>query len=157
MFKKVFLIIGIVAFIGLLFSPFSINAEGEKPYIDPGIVQEDLNKLNQDYQGSPTDGGGNYQPSQLPKWSQAEIIDMVNRITNWAFTALLAIVVIMVIVAGIMFTTAGGNPEAQTKARTILLYALVGFAVGMIARGIIALVTMIMNKSIPETPWGENI
>jgi hypothetical protein len=154
MFKKVFLIIGIVAFFGLLFFPFSINAQEKTPYIDPGIVQEDLNKLNPDYQAPA--GGGDYQPSKLPDWTQQDMIEMVNRITNWAFTALLAIVVIMVIVAGIMFTTAGGNPDAQTKARTILLYALVGFAVGMIARGIIALVTMIMGQSIPDTPW-DNI
>jgi len=92
------------------------------------------------------------QPATLPQWTAQEVIDLVVRITNWIFTFLIAVVVIMVLVAGYMFVTAGGNPDQQAKARTVLIYALIGFAVGMIARGIIALVAAIMGRAVPQFP-----
>ena len=92
------------------------------------------------------------EPATLPQWTAQEVIDLVVRITNWIFTFLIAVVVIMVLVAGYMFVTAGGNPDQQAKARTVLIYALIGFAVGMIARGIIALVAAIMGRAVPQFP-----
>ena len=95
---------------------------------------------------------GGPQPATLPQWTAQQVINLVVRITNWIFTFLIAVVVIMVLVAGYMFVTAGGNPDQQAKARTVLIYALIGFAVGMIARGIIALVAAIMGRAVPQFP-----
>ena len=97
-------------------------------------------------------GGAAIEPEELPEWTAQEVLDLVMRITNWIFTFLIAVVVIMVLVAGYMFVTAGGNPDQQAKARTVLIYALIGFAVGMIARGIIALVAAIMGRAVPQFP-----
>ncbi|MCD5396384.1 MAG: pilin, partial [Candidatus Pacebacteria bacterium] len=92
------------------------------------------------------------EPAQLPRWDAREVLNLVTRITNWIFTFLIAVVVIMVLVAGYMFVTAGGNPEKQGKASKILIYALIGFAVGMLARGVIALVAAVIGRAVPEFP-----
>ncbi len=86
------------------------------------------------------------QPEALPTWTATGVLRLITRITNWIFTFLIAIVVIMVLVSAYMFVTAGGNPDQQAKARMILIYALIGFAVGMIARGIIALVCAVIGR-----------
>ena len=66
------------------------------------------------------------------------------KVITWVFGILLVLVVIMVLVAGYMFVTGGGNPEQVGKARTILMYALVGLAVAVLARGIVAFVLKIL-------------
>jgi len=86
------------------------------------------------------------QPEELPTWSATGVLQLISRITNWLFTFLIAIVVIMVLVSAYMFVTAGGNPDQQAKARTVLIYALIGFVVGMIARGVIALVSAVIGR-----------
>ena len=86
-------------------------------------------------------------PEVLPTWTATGVLRLITRITNWIFTFLIAIVVIMVLVSAYMFVTAGGNPDQQAKARMILIYALIGFAVGMIARGIIALVSAVIGRT----------
>ena len=66
------------------------------------------------------------------------------KVITWVFGVLLVIVVIMVLVAGYMFVTGGGNPEQIGKARTILMYALFGLAVAVLARGLVAFVLKIL-------------
>lgn len=92
-------------------------------------------------------------PSELPSWSISEVTGLVGKIINWIFTFLMIFVVVMVIMAGFMFVTGGGNPDNVTKARNMLMFALVGFAVGMLAKGIIVLVESFIGKSVTK-PFG---
>lgn len=94
------------------------------------------------------------QPATLPNYTATQVLALVGRITNWIFTILMAVVVIMVLVAGYLFVTGGGNPDQVGKARQVLIYAMIGFAVGMIARGIIALVAVILDATVPTSPFG---
>ncbi len=55
--------------------------------------------------------------------------------------------VIFIIYSGIMFITASGQPEKITKARNALIWALVGIAVAVIARGVIYLVQNLLGAS----------
>jgi len=75
-----------------------------------------------------------------------ELVDLIDVVANWLFTFLLVIAVIMLIWAGLDFVTAGGDPERITGARTKIIYALVGVAVGVLARG---LVMVIKNFLVP--------
>ncbi len=92
-------------------------------------------------------------PEELPTWSTEGVLKIINRITNWLFTFLMAAVVIMVLVSAYMFVTAGGNPEQRSKATQVLMYALIGFAIGMLAKGVIALVSAVIGKKMPEWKW----
>lgn len=51
------------------------------------------------------------------------------------------IIVIMIIIAGIMFITASGDPEKVQKARNTLLYAVVGGVVLVLATSIFSIIS----------------
>jgi hypothetical protein len=49
---------------------------------------------------------------------------------------------IMIIISGILFLTSAGSPEKMTKARTALVYAIIGITIGLAAT---AISTTILN------------
>ena len=55
------------------------------------------------------------------------------------------IVLICFVYAGIIFLTAGGNPDKIEKARSAVMYGVVGVVVGIIAYGILAIITAILG------------
>lgn len=77
--------------------------------------------------------------------SGEELIQLIDNIGDWIFTILLSIAAIFLIVAGFMWVTAGGNPENVAKARQMLVNALIGLAIGLGAKGLIAVVTSLLG------------
>jgi len=55
------------------------------------------------------------------------------------------IALICFVYAGIIFLTAGGNPDKIEKARSAVLYGVVGIVVGVIAYGIVAIISGILG------------
>ena len=76
---------------------------------------------------------------------EIDVMAVLNRITNWLFTILVAVAGIAIVIAGYYFVTAAGNPEQVTKARNFILYALIGVIVALLGRGMIALVQTIVK------------
>jgi len=74
-----------------------------------------------------------------------DLIDLINKIGNWVFALVLAVAAVFLIVAGFMFVTAGGNPENVNKARGMLINALIGVAVALGARGLVAVVSTVLG------------
>lgn len=72
-----------------------------------------------------------------------DVLEIMLNIANWLFAILLIFAAIMIIIAAYMFVTAAGNPETVAKARTFVIYALVGVAVAAVARGLVNLVQRI--------------
>jgi hypothetical protein len=79
--------------------------------------------------------------------SFADLLPVINTITNYIFTALIVFAVIMVIIAGFNFLTAGGDPIKAGTARSQLIYALVAIAIGALAKGLIYMVATLMGVS----------
>lgn len=69
-----------------------------------------------------TPGGGGFN-----------LLLLVNRILDLLWILFIAFAVIMFVVAGFMFLTARGEPEAVKDARNFVIYGIVGVAVGVIA------------------------
>ncbi|MDD5621163.1 MAG: hypothetical protein PHS27_01065 [Candidatus Pacebacteria bacterium] len=90
---------------------------------------------------------GGVPPEQIPTIGAEGMMNLIRKIINWVFTILLVVVFIMMLVAAFMFVTGGGNPDSVSKARQILIMALVGFAVAMLAQGVVALVSSILGGS----------
>ena len=76
---------------------------------------------------------------------EVDIFDALETLTNYLFTILLIVAVIFLIVAAFTFITASGDPDKVGKARNFVLYALIGVAVGVAARGLVSLVQLIMG------------
>ena len=88
------------------------------------------------------DGTGSDMTTTLP---DVDVQDALTRIGNWAFYFLIVLGAIFIVVAGFQFLTAGGNPDSVTKARNTLTYALVGVALGVLAKGLVDLVQKILK------------
>lgn len=63
--------------------------------------------------------------------------EAIDNLTNWFYGIFLALAVIMVVYAGFMFLTAGGDVEKITKARNALMYAVIGVVIALLAKSIV--------------------
>jgi hypothetical protein len=62
-----------------------------------------------------------------------EIITLIENLTKYIFYGVMAIAVLFIIIAAFYFLTAAGNPDKITIARQMLIYALIGIAVALLA------------------------
>ena len=69
-----------------------------------------------------------------------ELKTIIENAVNWVIGILTLIAVIVIIIAGIMWMTAGGNEEKQTSARSLLISGLIGLGIALAAYAIITVV-----------------
>ncbi len=64
-------------------------------------------------------------------------LDLVKTIVNTMLYVLAAVSVIVIIIAGIYYTTSSGDPALVKKAKDTLLYAVVGLIISIMAYAIV--------------------
>ena len=62
------------------------------------------------------------------------VMDMVYTVTWWLFFFILALSIIFILYGGFLIVAAGGSEERVTKGRMFIMWALIGFAVAILAR-----------------------
>lgn len=72
--------------------------------------------------------------------------ELINGIINFVFWIGVAVAPIMILIAGVMYMTAGGDTIKLGKAKSLILYTVIGFTIIMFARGLIALLESILGK-----------
>ena len=77
-------------------------------------------------------------PNPLPEGPQTgqALLDMIKLIADWIFAIFLVVAVIYILLAALQFVTSGGDPMAVTQARQKIIYAAVGIAIALLAKGI---------------------
>jgi hypothetical protein len=65
---------------------------------------------------------------------------MLDNLFNGLFIVLLVVAAISILIAGVFFVTAQGDPDKVAKARQFVLYALIGVLVAFAAKGLIMLI-----------------
>jgi hypothetical protein len=70
--------------------------------------------------------------------------ELINNIITFIFNIALALVPLMIVIAGVYFVTAAGNPAQVEKAKGIILYTLIGFIVILLARGFVEFLKQIL-------------
>ncbi len=78
-----------------------------------------------------------YATNDIP---EVNVTSSLKHLANWLFYILIILGAIFVLVAALEFVTSSGNPEAVTRARNTLMYALAGVAIGILAKGLVQLV-----------------
>jgi len=63
--------------------------------------------------------------------------DLINAVIDLVFWIAVTVAPIMIIIGGFMFITSAGNREKVTKAKKLMLYALIGLAITFLSRMII--------------------
>jgi len=86
-------------------------------------IQGDVNNLN---------------TNTLPKNSLAN--NDVQNVLTIVFGIAAAISVLMIVIAGFRFIAGEGNPEETSKAKSTILYAIIGLFVSLSAQAIVAFV-----------------
>ncbi|MCR4322937.1 MAG: hypothetical protein NUV61_02520, partial [Candidatus Azambacteria bacterium] len=94
---------------------------------------------------APTDGTDIGSPLGGPIGGTGDLVTKIMELVNWFawFVGLAAVV--MGLYAGILFITAGGDSAKLVTARSILLYAIIGIAVAVLAFSLVAISKSIFN------------
>lgn len=79
------------------------------------------------------------------KWTLICLLSSVKLITDWVFTFLVIFVSAMVIIGAYEISTAAGSPEKVKKGKDYILYALVGFVVALLSKGIPDLISVLLG------------
>jgi hypothetical protein len=70
---------------------------------------------------------------------------VVQNIANGLFYIATPIVVVMVLIGAFQILIAGGNPEKITKGRNTIFYAVVGYAVVLVAQGLALIIKEVLG------------
>jgi hypothetical protein len=70
--------------------------------------------------------------------------EIVDNILTFIWWVALALVPLMIVIAGFYFVTAAGDPAKVEKAKGIILYAVIGFIIILLARGFVELLQNIL-------------
>ena len=79
------------------------------------------------------------------KWGMLCLVNAIYGVADWIFYILIAFTGVMVIIGGVMITTAGGDPGKVTTGRNYITYAMLGLIVALLSRAIPALTRAIFG------------
>jgi type IV secretory pathway VirB2 component (pilin) len=80
-----------------------------------------------------------------PLGANATIADILNRIINFLLAVAGPIAVLVVVIAGIMYMTAGGSQERLGQAKRALWWAVIGIAILLFSKGIVTVIQAILK------------
>lgn len=66
--------------------------------------------------------------------------ELVDAVITWLVVISTPIIVLLIVIAGLVFMFSGANPNQQKTARNIILYSLLGYAIILLARVLMAVV-----------------
>ena len=75
-----------------------------------------------------------------------ELENLLGSVGDWFFTIFLLVAIIFLIWSAFLYLTAAGDPTKVSKAKTALIYAIVGIAVALLAGGLTDLVGNILEE-----------
>ncbi len=73
------------------------------------------------------------------------IIEIINKVLNYLIYISVPILAIMILVGGFQILMARDRPEQIKKGRTTLMYAVIGFAIILISKGVALILLKIMT------------
>ena len=127
MVRKIFLLSVLFAVAGMmLFSAFPVFAADEP--VDSCTLLRAVTI------GTVTKNANAVVNATTSNWGAFCFINSLNVVTNYVFIALFVLAALLIAIAGFLFITAGGDPEKTKKAQSMVLYAVIGIVVALLAR-----------------------
>lgn len=74
-----------------------------------------------------------------------DLVDLIQTITSWILIIIGLVGVIFLLYGAFVYITAGGNEEKVGEAKKIIIYALIGIAVAILAFAIVSFVASIIT------------
>jgi len=66
-------------------------------------------------------------------WDLQKIIDILDKVATWLYVIGIALAVIVIVIGGISYMTAGGDEEKTGKAKKMIITGLIGAAIIVLA------------------------
>jgi len=82
-----------------------------------------------------------------PLGETSDVLTLIDKILNFLLGIALVLTPIMIVYAGFLYITAAGNEEKVKTANKVLIWALIGLAVVLIAKGVPALIKEFLGTS----------
>ncbi|MCX6789613.1 MAG: pilin [Candidatus Gribaldobacteria bacterium] len=79
------------------------------------------------------------------QWGMICIVNTVMYATNWIFYLMMIAVVIMFVIAAAMFMMSGGDAEKTKGAKGMMVYAIIGLVIALIAKLIPSIVKLVVG------------
>ena len=83
--------------------------------------------------------------SVTDNWGMVCVFNTIYTVTDYIFYILVTMMTIMIILGGFYYLTAAGNPEKASKGKSIIVYAIVGFVIALLAKMLPAIVKFFMG------------
>ena len=80
---------------------------------------------------------------------ETSVMGSLGNIADWIFYILIGVSVLFIVIAGIEYVTASGDPEKIKAAGQKVLYALIGIIVAALAKGLVLLVQYFPSTTNP--------
>ena len=151
--KKTIVFLLLVIFIGSLLSPFSVSAGQYKDEDGNLIIYEGLVPC-----GKTTSVQGESKLVMAP-CQFCHLFVMLDGIVNYFLLYILSpIIVLMILVAGIMFYFAGGNPTLLVQAKKLIVSVVIGVVIILCSYLIVGTVLNVMGvaEGNPLSGWAED-
>ncbi len=71
--------------------------------------------------------------------------DIIDRIIDFIFRIAIILAPLMVVIGGVMIATAAGNPQQVARARSLLIWTAIGFAIVLLSKGIIVIIKQLLG------------
>ncbi len=88
---------------------------------------------------------GGVPPSEIPVPKPARapggsLVDLITVISNTILLLVGVVAVLFLIIGGVQYITSAGNPDSVNKAKTTILYAVIGIIVTLVAWAVVSFV-----------------
>lgn len=88
------------------------------------------------------------QGIEIPNPLKADTFEeLVDSLIDFIFKMAMAVAPIMIIIAGFIFVTSGGDPRGVQKAKDMLLYTAIGISVIVLSKGLIEVIKQLFSGS----------
>ncbi|MDD5750877.1 MAG: hypothetical protein PHU56_04570 [Candidatus Pacebacteria bacterium] len=79
------------------------------------------------------------------QWGMICIVSTITSVTNWVFYLMMVAVVIVFVIAGAMFMMAGGDTGKTKNAKGLMILAIIGLVIALLAKLIPSVVRLIVG------------
>ncbi len=96
--------------------------------------------------GSPGSGGfpGTF-PLENPLGSGTTFVSVINSVLNWLMVYSVPVLALMILIGGFQILNARGEPEKVNNGKKTIWYAVIGFLVILISKGIALIILEIIG------------
>ena len=70
---------------------------------------------------------------------------LIENITNWIYWIAIVVAPLMIVIGAILFMTSAGDPTKVQRAKKLIFWTVIGFAIILFSRGLIALIKTILG------------